>query len=180
MAASTAVAFRKARKPSGLCVAKKGSLFIAIRHCCLSSVFSSSAMLRVLVVLSGAWGSPVPLENRPTTGTSCCEKRREIERESAEPFGVKVPAKQMPFPCARRKPGGKGFGVSPTSAWLTVRDPSQPAVHAKADASVPATTAIAASAPQVFLDLKSSFDIDVFPEQNIFTCHAQRIVRDRC
>ncbi|WP_230960603.1 hypothetical protein [Burkholderia pseudomultivorans] len=117
-------------------------------------------MLNVVVEASAACGLPVPIENRPTTGMSACVKTRALDNGTAAPLERKVPAKQIPLPCARRKPGGNGCGVSDTSDALVVRDPIQPAVHARADVNAPATTAIAASAPQVRFDVRSSFDID--------------------
>ncbi|WP_256121913.1 hypothetical protein [Burkholderia sp. A2] len=117
-------------------------------------------MLSVVVELSAAYGLPVPIESRPTTGMSGCVKTRAVDKGTAARSGRKVPAKQTPLPCARRNPGGNGCGVSDTSDTLVVREPIQPAAHAKADVNAPATTAIAASAPHVRFDVRSSFDID--------------------
>ncbi|MDN7849410.1 hypothetical protein [Burkholderia seminalis] len=101
-------------------------------------------------------------------------KTRAVDNGTAALSGRKVPAKQMPLPCARRKPGGNGCGVSDTSDALVVRDPIQPAAHASADVSAPATTAIAASALQVRFDVRSSFDIDGFSSRCVVAHSAPR------
>ena len=84
----------------GVAAAKKGKLFIAMRHSWPSSVFSCTAMPRTGEAPSGAYGLLEGAEKRPITAIDGCENAPPSTGWPPRAWARDVPAKQTPC-CGR-------------------------------------------------------------------------------